>query len=316
MMIPGFRAALAVQDGVETKLLFRTWGGLGDQICAEPTLRFALNRFKGCRFFLASERPELFRHLSFERVFDLNKERPVYEQYLLLDTITPPNDTNLVWQFFGHLTTNCVDFPSLCALRSMLPIAGKSIFLVGTPCGERVEGRIVIHPGKHWPSKTFPKEWWNAVIKELVIAGRVPVIIGANTDDNRSTVDIDPAGCLDLRNQLSVSESIWVCQNAGVVLTNDSAPLHMAASCDPANFGSEFGPWIGYVATCKHPDMITHWRHGDWGWRMKNHGLDGIWNHIDYCPNKDQQVTVDEFDPVPCLPDPAKLADWALSKLN
>src|ERR1700677_3422758 len=121
-MIPGFRTSIAIQDRVERKLLFRTWGGLGDQICAEPTLRYALKSFQNCELSLSSERPELFTHLDFHKVFDEREVKPHYENYLIFETITPPDDSNLVWQFFSHMLTNCVDFPSLCALRSQLPV--------------------------------------------------------------------------------------------------------------------------------------------------------------------------------------------------
>lgn len=62
--IPGIKTSQAVERGVEKNLIFKTWGGLGDQICAEPTLRFALKTFKGCDISLASEHPELFAHLK------------------------------------------------------------------------------------------------------------------------------------------------------------------------------------------------------------------------------------------------------------
>lgn len=283
---------------------------LGDQICAEPTLRYALKMFKDCEISLASELPELFKHLPFKRVFDLREATPNYNNYLCFETITPPNDTNLVWQFFSHMLTNCVDFPSLCALRLQLPITDKEINLVGERPNTELDlvGRVVIHAGKHWQSKTFPATFWQDVIDRLVCYGVEPILIGADIDDNRGTVNVNPQQCLDLRNKLTISESIYVCKAAAVVLTNDSAPLHMAASGDA---------WIGYIATAKHPDMITHWRHGEWQWREKNFGKGGVWEIIDFCPNKKQNVEA-EFVPPELLeswlPDPFEMADWALEK--
>ncbi len=312
--IPVYRTQLAIDNGVERNLLFRTWGGIGDQICAEPTLRFALKMFKDCQISLASELPGLFKHLPFKRVFDLKEELPLYKNYFVFETITPPDDSNLVWQFFSHLLTNCVDFPALCALRSQLPVADREIELTcDVPANLLwhidVLGGAVVHPGKHWQSKTFPKKFWDGVLKGLIRRGITPVLIGADADDNRGTVDVDVTGCLDLRNRLTIRESIWACQSANVVLTNDSAPLHMAAS------GSA---WIGFVATCKHPDMISHWRQGQWQWREKNFGSGGVWDVVDYCPNKAQSVEVESV-PVELLkswlPDPEVMASWAAEKV-
>jgi hypothetical protein len=308
--LPIFRTQIAIEAGVEKRILFRTWGGIGDQICAEPTLRHALRMFKDCEISLASEIPELFQHLKFKKVYDLREETPNYSRFLCFETITPPDESNLVWQFFSHMLTNCVDFPSMCALRLQLPVEEKEIQMypsvpVGDYSPKELAGRVLIHAGKHWQSKTFPKSFWDRVIAGLQVRGIEPILIGADADDNRGTVDVDASGCLDLRNKLSINDSIWVCKHAKVLLTNDSAPLHMAACGDA---------WIGYVATCKHPDLITHWRKGIWQWREVNFGKGGVWDLIDYCPNKKQSVEA-EFVPQEILeswlPNPIDMAQWA-----
>jgi hypothetical protein len=313
-MLPIFRTQVAIDSGVEKNLLFKTWGGIGDQICAEPTLRYALRMFKDCKISLASEIPELFGHLEFDNVFDLKKVTPNYKNFLCFETITPPDDSNLVWQFFSHMLVNCVDFPSMCALRQQLAVADKQIVLKPkTPesflATIAING-VVLHPGKHWQSKTFPKIFWDKIIRGLKESGTTPILIGADTDDNRGTVDVDATGCVDLRNKLSIMESVWVCQAAKVLITNDSSPMHMAASGNA---------WIAYLATCKHPDMITHWRNGQWQWREKNFSKGGIWNLIDYCPNKEQELKA-EFVPQEILeswlPEPTDVVTWTMEKLN
>jgi hypothetical protein len=292
--------------------------------------------FKDCDISLASETPNLFRHLEFKRAFDLREESPNYDKYFLFDTITPPNDSNLVWCFMSHMLTNCVDFPSLCAFRLQLPTNEKDIRLRpkrpstsplwGTLLDAKSYG-ILIHPGRHWQSKTFPKSFWDKVIKTIIKKGVTPVLIGADTDDNRGTVNVDSEECLDLRNELSIEESIWLCMNSKVLLTNDSSPLHMAA---PGR------AWVGYIATCKHPDMISHWRNPEralstmgvnelaptnnvWNWREKNFSKGGVWDIIDFCPNKPQKVEA-EFVPQDILeswlPDPEEYASWAVNKFS
>lgn len=292
MAIPGFRTSLALQRGVENNILIQTWGGLGDQICAEPTLRYALKTFKGCDITLASECPELFGHLKFKDVVDLRKVQPHWSRYLAFNTIYPIE--HMQWQFMSHMITNCVDYPSLCAFRCQLPVADREVCLV--PPGEAKalaqkllpKNAVILHPGKHWPSKTFPKDWWDDVITGLAAAGVTPVLIGANTKvagGNQGTVDVNAHNAVDLRNKLSVMESVALLQAGKVLITNDSSPLHMAVSGDAQ---------ILYIATCKHPDYITHWRRGVWGYRMKNMGLGGIWDHQDYLPNKTSRIDVDK----------------------
>jgi hypothetical protein len=313
LALPGFRSSYAIQQGIEKNLILKTWGGLGDQICAEPTLRFALKTFKGCDISLASEHPTLFRHLAFKNVYDLKKVQPLWENYFPFDTIRPPTD--IQWQFMSHMLVNCVDYPALCAFRMQLPTADREVHLAPTPedfdfIHYRVNApaSVAVHAGRHWPSKTFPKWFWDEVLDILVRQGGLtPILIGADTDDNRGTVDVDTSGCIDLRNQLSVMQSVALLQAVPVLLTNDSAPLHMAASGDAA---------IGFIATCKHPDLITHWRAGKWAHKMQNFGRGGIWDVLDFCPNKDSEVS-GEFVPDDLLkswlPDPKTFADWAIT---
>lgn len=327
-MMPGFRTQEAIEKGVERNLLFRTWGGLGDQICAEPTIRYAFKEFKGCEISLASEVTELYKHLPFKRVFNLKEEQPVYSKYFMFDTIVSPQ--HLTWQFFSHCITNCVDFPSLCALRCQLPVKDREIHLTPTAPDETGEIRdtfgsggsnkvAFIHAGRHWPSKTFPKDWWDAVLAGLIAKNIVPVLLGGETDDNRGTVDVNSEGCIDLRNKVSIDTSIWLLQRARVLITNDSAPLHMAASVDPREFDTTGNCWIGYIATCKHPDYITHFRKGQWQWREENLGLGGMWELVDNCPNKQDEVTVDEVAEDQLrkwLPTPESVVEWTLQKLT
>lgn len=315
-MIPSWRTQMAIDKGVEQKIMLRTWGGIGDQICAEPAIRFAIKTFKNCRIFLASEAPELFRHLEFEKVFNLKEHQPIWDQYLTFDMIRPPSD--LSWEFMSHMIVNCVDYCSLCAFRCMLPIAEREVRLDSPALEETfyIEGllenrksQIVIHPGKHWQSKTFPKDWWDEVIGYLVEKGITPILIGANTDDNRGTVDVSTDGCLDLRNKLSLMESVALLKQTKVLLTNDSSPLHMAVDSDA---------WILFVATVKHPDYIMHWRKGQWAWRMQNHGKGGIWDVINYCPNVQNKIEVENVGDEllrSWLPNPHEFAQAGIDKL-
>lgn len=312
-MVPGFRSSAAVQRGVEKKIMFKTWGGLGDQICAEPTMRWAMRTVKDCDFYLASEHPELFAHLPFKEVFNLKKHQPFWDKYFVFDTIFPPS--HLQWQFMSHMICNAVDYVSMVTFHCQIPIADREITLLPTPDDffrikylNLPEKAVAIHAGKHWESKTFPKDWWDSVLSGLLQKGLKPVLIGADTDDNRTTVDVNPEGCLDLRNKLSIMECVALLKHVPVLLTNDSSPLHMAAAGKA---------WIGFIATCKHPDYISHWRNGSWSWRMENLGRGGAWERLDYCPNKTKSVDIDKMEESELrsyLPPPETLVNWAVDK--
>ncbi len=329
-LIPQFRTQIAIENGVERNLLLRTWGGLGDQICAEPTLRYGLKYFSNCDVSLESEVPSLFNHLKFKNVFDVKNKAVNYKDFFCFETITPPNDSNLVWQFFSHMITNCVDFPSLCAFRFQLPVEDKEILL----CPEAPKDELIlnlisnpknvfVHAGKHWASKTFPKDWWDDVISSLLLKGLIPVLIGADTDDNRSTVNVNPKGCIDIRNKTSINDCVWLLQRARILITNDSSPMHMASSRNPEDSSTGL-THIGYIATCKHPDYITHWRRPEgkgrpvFQWRETNLGLGGAWDTYSVCPNNSEEVTIEFVDEKTLrtwLPTPESVSEWAMSKI-
>jgi hypothetical protein len=90
----------------------------------------------------------------------------------------------------------------------------------------------------------------------------------------------------------------------------------MAASYNP-NDSATRKNWIGFIATCKHPDLITHWRNGQFAWREVNFGQGGMWDIVDDLPNKKEDVLVDKVDQKMLeswLPDPIVFANWAIQK--
>lgn len=308
-IFPSFRVNEAFERGVANKFLINTWGGLGDQICAEPAIRFGLKAFKKCEVSLSSTLPSLFSHLNFKEVFDTRKVKPVLDNYLVFETITPPD--TLLWEFCSHMLTHPVDFVSICMWRCQLPIAEREITMPDFPLTAEimpaladVDNTVVIHAGKHWESKTFPKEWWTQVVRYFRDAGFTVVLIGHKVDANVGYVAIEGDGCIDLRDKLSIPEFVALLKNSKYVFSNDSAPIHAAASGDA---------FIGFVASCKHPDFLMHYRKGVFGYRAKNFGLDGIWNHIDYSPAQEEKVEAESLPPGlmdRILPQPQDVADF------
>src|ERR1700733_1342702 len=273
MQLPSFRKSFAVQNKTDKNILMVAWGGIGDQICAEPTMRFALEYMftNGEKVTLASEFPEIFAHLKFHDVYDLRRERPIEDDYLVFSTnnnhtemkLDPHRGTcevDLPTQFLNSNVINCIDYLTMRAFAQQLPTTHKSIKTPGTaPSGDilkLLEGpqhEVFVHPGKHWQSKTFPKKWWDEVLAKIIEAGFKPVLIGKEAGAGQGTVDVDTTGCIDLRNKTTIAETIWLLKKAMVLICNDSSPLHMAAAGDA---------WIGCIATAKHPNLLTHWRNG------------------------------------------------------
>lgn len=324
IQIPTYRLIHAKENGNLKRILMTVHGGLGDQVCAEPTLRYAIEQKKKGyvdKIALLSKIPELFDHLEFDEYF---YDRPDFNQWHSFKTIS--DESGLECDFIAHNLMNCVDFPSICAFKMQLPTRDREIQISSTrPCDEISKlfengyPTVIIHAGKHWPSKTFPKSWWDEIIDILVYNGVRPILIGADYDQNRTTVDVHKAGCIDLRNKTTVKELAWICQRATVLLTNDSSPLHMAASTDPLDYDGTGNCWIGFLATCKQADLITHWRKGRWQWRENNFSRGGVWDQNGFLLSRDTDTRIDKVTKSVLeswLPPTTEIAEWAMEKLH
>lgn len=304
--IPNAKVLAALQRGVAKNLLFCVGGGIGDQLCAEPTLRYALKHFTDCKISIYARHPELFLHLPFDQVFKVGEDEPDVSKFLTLLTYQKPDSFSS--QFFTACVMHCVDYCSLSALRIQLPIADRqiqspSIFNLDLKMllGSDIENPVFIHAGKTWPSRTPPAEWWNKVVAEILVFGGTPVFIGTM----KETVDVKRCG-VDLRDQLHVHQTLSLLKSAPVLLTNDSAPLHMAAIGDA---------FIGFLATAKHPDFITHWRRKGFGWRMKNFTGGNVHDLYSFCPNRGDTLELYELPEGTMekwLPLPSQIGFWAV----
>jgi hypothetical protein len=319
---PGCRSAWATKRGVSNNFLFKTWGGIGDQICGEPAMRWAVTggHIKGVKFTLSSPYPELFAHIPFDDVYNSQVQNPVYDDYLNFNMMI---DTKAAgYHFVSHMLTNCVDFPAIASMRLTLPIADKNV-VIKPPKPQNLQlldiaanakKYVAVHPGKHWESKTFPVKWWNRVLESIMSEGLTPVLIGASkTLHGGGFVEVNRQGCVDLFDKTTIIESVWLLQQLPVLICSDSSPLHMASS------GNAF---IGFVATAKHQDYITHWRKNldgvnEWSWRMKHFNLGGMWDIVNHAPNSEQDIVVDKID-LPTLkkwlPEPEVFGPWCKEK--
>jgi Glycosyltransferase family 9 (heptosyltransferase) len=323
--VPSFRVCFADEHGGRNRILFRMHGGLGDIICAEPAVRFAMKHFKGLEFNLMTLYPALFQHLKFEKIFTPeNVAELVMDDYLMFENTDTANQ--LAAEFVCHTLMHGIDYASLYMWRQILPHDEREIVL--RPSAEEfakvdavfcTQTDVVVHAGKTWPSRTFPKNWWDKIISSIKEAGYRPVLIGGDVDPGfgpkgaarASTVEVDvPEGVLDLRYKLTISETVALLKRARVLLSNDSSPVHMATTGDA---------WIGFLSTVKHPDHMYTYRKGAWRWRMQDLALGGIYQSMDTCPNKKETIRVDLVDVVELLswlPTPKSVVEWSVDKMK
>lgn len=301
--IPALKYEIARKGDIK-QIMMTTWGGLGDQVCGEPALRYAFKLFKDYKLSLLTKYPELFTHLPFEKVYSPEEARELNDQEWLVIN-TNEHHMNMTRNFIHHNYSQVVDFSTICAFQRQIDVKSRQVWLP-TKHADRSQYQydIVIHPGRHWQSKTFPAYWWKAVVDQICSVYGSVAVVGKHVDEETGFVDFElHPNCTDLRNKLSLVELSTVLQDAKLVITNDSAPLHMASAGNA---------YILFGATCKEPEYLLHWRHGIFGWKMKNFTTDGLWNYQDSCPVRAEPLPIDQMPHdilVRSLPDPKKLMD-------
>jgi heptosyltransferase-2 len=89
---------------------------------------------------------------------------------------------------------------------------------------------VAFAPGAHWETKTWPREHFAELISLVTARGLRPVLIGG-AEDAALNADLARAAgptALDLTGKLSIMESAAVLALSAALVTNDSAPLHLA----------------------------------------------------------------------------------------
>ena len=266
----------AVGYHVPRKYLVSIGGGLGDQIDSEPVLREIRRLYPKDYLIVNSHWPELFEDLPYEiqenhNMKDYTGDLGIVHKF---HTYAGPDQSD-AWKYMTHVMMNSTDFSSLLCTRRPLPIDKKQIMLRYREDQKKamldklnvtvewLKNAVVLHPGMSWRTKTISPQVWEEIIADMSLQGKNIVIMGKSDSnyqgpkrgaDKIGLVDIEiPNNVIDARDKLSVKESLALLDSCKILVSNDSAPIHLAGATDI---------WILYIATAKHPEFILPYRKG------------------------------------------------------
>jgi ADP-heptose:LPS heptosyltransferase len=146
---------------------------------------------------------------------------------------------------------------------------------------------ILVHPGKGWKSKTFPDTYWQEIINRLAeLTTHKVAVIGKYVSDEQGLVDLKcPENVLDLRNLLNLGELMALISQAEVLISNDSAPVHIAGA---------FDNWVVFLPSCKHPDHVLPYRNGSKSYKTVSLYKKLTCDAIDSAPTQVYGQTIDK----------------------
>ena len=94
-------------------------------------------------------------------------------------------------------------------------------------------GRMIgVAPGSVWATKRWPAERFAAAAALLIARGYAVVLLGSREDAplcGRIESEVRSRGCLNAAGKLSLLQSAELIRRCEVLLSNDSAPVHLAA---------------------------------------------------------------------------------------
>lgn len=298
-------------------------GGLGDQLAAEPAVRFLKEElYPHDDVVVATHWPRIMAHLTGLGVTVCEQGRANLREdtpYHLASTL--PGPETMQWRIVSHLLCHTVDYTAMALMHRTLPIDRRTPKFEVWPTDRSalataLEGvdpatLVVVHPGKHWNSKTFPVAWWQAVLDGLVDRGWSVAIIGKDQPGDppdylegaRGTVPVEARpGMLDLRNTLELGPLAALLEAAPVLISNDSAPIHLAGC---------FDNHIVLVPSCKHPDHVLPYRHGSPRYRATAVYKRLVIDDIESRPTQAYETSADlsDIDWSRYLVDPPELID-------
>lgn len=257
---------------IPKKAILAVGARLGDIVSAEPIIRhMILKEYPDYEITIVSTEPRVFGHLAEKAKLATFAQayREEDEVYITKNCMLPQEAP--IWQFMTANNMHTIDWMSINCLKHTLPDDEKEIRLAISLSGyaevlnilgiSPIEKLIVVHPGRGWPSKTFPAEYWLEICQKLKDTGCNVAIIGRDVEKEHGYVDFEaPEGVVDMRDLLSLDGLIALLSKAHILISNDSAPIHIAGA---------FDNHIILLPTCKHPDHVLPWRNGTKKYKTK-----------------------------------------------
>ncbi|MDD4857329.1 MAG: glycosyltransferase family 9 protein [Candidatus Krumholzibacteria bacterium] len=123
-----------------------------------------------------------------------------------------------------------VEMSEACAELPVPPAAARGAENALARAGRSGRPLVAFAPGARWRTKRWPDECYAELIAGVSRRGWESVLIGGAEDStaNASIARMSGAASIDLTGALSVIESAALLKRCEALVTNDSAPLHLA----------------------------------------------------------------------------------------
>ena len=102
---------------------------------------------------------------------------------------------------------------------------------------------ILIAPGSKWFTKKWPEEYFKILIENLSKRDDFLIVITGGKEEKEINLDLN-SKVLDLRGEITLLELAELTKRAKIVVSNDSAPIHITSAFPETKIIGIFGPTI------------------------------------------------------------------------
>ena len=102
---------------------------------------------------------------------------------------------------------------------------------------------ILIAPGSKWFTKKWPEEYFRILIQNLVKRDDLLIVITGGKEEKEIELNLD-SKVLDLRGEITLLELGELTKRATLVVSNDSAPIHVTSAFPNTRIIGIFGPTV------------------------------------------------------------------------
>ena len=102
---------------------------------------------------------------------------------------------------------------------------------------------ILIAPGSKWFTKKWPEEYFRILIQNLVKRDDLLIVITGGKEEKEIELNLD-SKVLDLRGEITLLELAELTKRAALVVSNDSAPIHITSTFPDTRIIGIFGPTV------------------------------------------------------------------------
>ena len=102
---------------------------------------------------------------------------------------------------------------------------------------------ILIAPGSKWFTKRWPEEYFKTLIQNLVKRDDLLIVITGGKEEKEIELNLD-SKVLDLRGEITLLELAELTKRAVLVVSNDSAPIHITSAFPDTRIIGIFGPTV------------------------------------------------------------------------